>query len=130
MLGSGDGVSDWTLIDAQMAKARANGASVLLVLGQTPQFHSTNPSAAGSYGPGASAMPNKAAWVRYVQETARRNLSHWGHVAQFQVWNEANVVQYWSGTVKQMATLTAWTGPHCGRSTPRPGSSRRPWSAG
>ena len=33
-----DGVSDWTLIDTQMAKGRANGASVLLVLGETPQF--------------------------------------------------------------------------------------------
>ena len=103
------GVFDWTLIDAQMAKARANGASVLLVLGQTPTFHSTNPSAAGSYGPGASAMPTRASWVRYVQETARRNIDVWGHVATFQVWNEANVVQYWSGTAKQMATLTAWT---------------------
>ena len=40
------GVFDWTLIDAQMAKARANGASVLLVLGQTPVFHSTRPTAA------------------------------------------------------------------------------------
>ena len=76
-----DGVFDWTLIDAQMAKARANGASVLLVLGQTPVFHSTNPSAAGSYGPGASAMPTQASWVRYVQETARRNINVWGHVA-------------------------------------------------
>ena len=45
------------------------------------------------YGPGASAMPTQAAWVRYVQETARRNLTVWGHVASFQVWNEANVVQ-------------------------------------
>ena len=54
-------------------------------------------------------MPTKAAWVRYVQETARRNINVWGHVAQFQVWNEANVIQYWSGTAKQMATLTAWT---------------------
>ena len=103
------GVFDWTLIDAQMAKARANGASVLLVLGQTPQFHSTRPTAPGSYGPGASAMPTRASWVRYVQETARRNIDVWGHVASFQVWNEANVVQYWSGTAKQMATLTAWT---------------------
>ena len=103
------GVFDWTLIDAQMAKARANGASVLLVLGQTPVFHSTRPTAAGTYGPGASAMPTQAAWVRYVQETARRNLTVWGHVAQFQVWNEANVAGYWTGTAKQMATLTAWT---------------------
>lgn len=103
------GVFDWTLIDAQMAKARANGASVLLVLGQTPVFHSTRPTAPGSYGPGASAMPAKAAWVRYVQETARRNQTVWGHVARFQVWNEANVIGFWSGTAKEMATLTAWT---------------------
>ena len=103
------GVFDWTRIDAQMAKARANGASVLLVLGQTPVFHSSNPTAPGAYGPGASAMPTQAAWVRYVQETARRNLTVWGHVASFQVWNEANVVGYWTGTAKQMATLTAWT---------------------
>ena len=103
------GIFDWTRIDAQMAKARANGASVLLVLGQTPLFHSTRPTAPGAYGPGASAMPTQAAWVRYVQETARRNLDVWGHVAQFQVWNEANVVGYWTGTAKQMATLTAWT---------------------
>ena len=103
------GVFDWTRIDAQMAKARAHGASVLLVLGQTPVFHSTRPTAPGSYGPGASAMPTQAAWVRYVQETARRNLTVWGHVASFQVWNEANVIGYWTGTVQQMATLTAWT---------------------
>jgi hypothetical protein len=103
------GVFDWTLIDAEMAKARANGASVLLVLGQTPVFHSTRPTAPGTYGLGASAMPTQAAWVRYVQETARRNLTVWGHVAQFQVWNEANVTGYWTGTAKQMATLTAWT---------------------
>ncbi len=104
-----DGVFDWTRSDALMAKARANGASVLLVLGQTPVFHSTHPTALGSYGLGASAMPTQAAWVRYVQETARRNLTVWGHVAQFQVWNEANVIGYWTGTAKQMATLTAWT---------------------
>ena len=103
------GVFDWTLIDAQMAKARANRASVLLVLGQTPRSTPPARRPPASYGPGASAMPTKAAWVRYVQETARRNINVWGHIAQFQVWNEANVVQYWSGTAKQMATLTAWT---------------------
>ena len=37
-------------------------------------------------------MPTQASWVRYVQEIARRNINVWGHVAQFQVWNEANVI--------------------------------------
>ncbi len=103
------GVFDWTLIDAEMARARANGASVLLVLGQTPVFHSTRPDAPSSYGPGASAMPTQAGWTQYVREVAVRNRTVWGGIATFQVWNEANVVGYWSGTPKQMATLTAWT---------------------
>ena len=103
------GVFNWSLIDTEMAKARAAGASVLLVLGQTPAFHSSRPGAASAYGPGASAMPDKASWVRYVQAVARRNKTVWGGIASFQVWNEANVIGYWSGTPKQMATLTAWT---------------------
>jgi hypothetical protein len=48
---------DWARVDALVGKARANGASVLLVLGQTPRFHSSRPSARGAYGRGASAMP-------------------------------------------------------------------------
>ena len=103
------GVFDWTVVDAHMAKARANGASVLLVLGQTPEFHSSRPAAEGFYGPGASAMPARDAWVRYVQEVAKRNKTVWGGVADFQVWNEANVIGFWSGTAAQMATLTSWT---------------------
>jgi hypothetical protein len=103
------GVFRWDRIDAEMLKAREHGASVLLVLGQTPRFHSTRPGAAGAYGRGAAAMPTKAAWVRYVKAVARRNQTVWGGVADLQVWNEANVAGYWSGTPAQMATLTAWT---------------------
>ncbi len=103
------GVFGWDRIDAEMLKARDHGASVLLVLGQTPRFHSTRPGAPGAYGPGATAMPTKAAWVGYVKAVARRNQTVWGGVADFQVWNEANVANYWSGTPAQMATLTVWT---------------------
>ena len=104
------GVFRWDRIDAHMAKAKVNGASVLLVLGQTPRFHSSRPGAAGAYGRGASAMPkSKAVWTRYVKAVARRNLQVWGGIADFQVWNEANVLPYWSGSPAQMATLTRWT---------------------
>jgi polysaccharide biosynthesis protein PslG len=103
------GVFDWTVLDAEMAKAREHGVSVLLVLGQTPTFHSTRPAARSTYGPGASAMPTQAAWAAYVRAVATRNRTVWGGIASFQVWNEANVAGYWSGTPKQMATLTAWT---------------------
>lgn len=102
------GVFDWSRLDALVAKARANGASVLLVLGQTPKFHSTRPGKRSTYGPGASAMPAKAAWMRYVRQVATRNRTVWGGVASLQVWNEGNVAGYWSGTAQQLATLTAW----------------------
>ncbi|MGH8894267.1 MAG: hypothetical protein ACRDWY_13340 [Actinomycetes bacterium] len=103
------GVFDWTRVDALMAKARANGATVLLVLGQTPVFHSTQPDVPSWYGPGAAAMPTNTAWVNYVRAVAERNRTVWGGVADFQVWNEANVIGFWAGTPRQMAQLTEWT---------------------
>ncbi len=54
-------------------------------------------------------MPTKAGWTAYVRAVAQRNRQVWGGIASFQVWNEANVIGYWSGTPKQMAVLTAWT---------------------
>jgi hypothetical protein len=105
-----DGVFDWSRADALVAQARAHHANVLLVLGQTPTFHASNAGVVGFYGAGATSMPaSEAAWKRYVAEAARRNLTVWGHAVDFQVWNEANVVPYWSGSPAQMALLTKWT---------------------
>ena len=92
------GVFDWTLIDAEMAKARAHGASRAAGPRPDPDVPLDQADgAASTYGPGASAMPTKAAWIRYVREVAVRNRTVWGGVATFQVWNEANVRGYWSG---------------------------------
>jgi hypothetical protein len=101
-----NGVFDFGRLDQQVAAARAHGASVLLVLGQTPRFHSTQPGKRGSYGLGAASMPRKAAWKKYVTTVVRR---YKGRGVDYQVWNEANVVGYWRGTPAQMAKLTQWT---------------------
>jgi hypothetical protein len=103
------GVFDFTRLDALVAQARTHHVTVLLVLGQTPAFYSSHPTAAGYYGKGASAMPAKDAWLRYVSTVAARNVSVWGHAVQFQVWNEADAIPYWTGTPLQMAQLTQWT---------------------
>ncbi len=104
------GVFDWTRVDRQVARARSHRASLLLVLGQTPRFHTSRPAAPGFYGAGSTAMPTrKADWQRYVRAVARRNRVDWGRAASFQVWNEANNPQYWSGTPAQLALLTMWT---------------------
>ena len=97
---------DFTRLDAIVATARAKRAEVLLVLGQTPAFHATNPNAASFYGPGASSMPNLTAWRNYVRAVALR---YKGKGIRYQVWNEGNVSGFWSGTPAQMATLTKVT---------------------
>lgn len=103
------GVYDWTNVDAAVGTARKAGLRPLLVLGQTPQFHMADPtnppSVEGAYGPGANSMPRLAAWNAYVSAAAKR----YGTTVDYQVWNEPNVVNYWAGTVAEMAQLTAET---------------------
>lgn len=100
------GVFDFSRLDSQIDTARANGAHVLVVLGQTPRFHSTRPGRLGSYGLGAADMPKRWAWKRYVAKVVQR---YKGRGVDYQVWNEANVSGYWRGTATQMAKLTKWT---------------------
>jgi polysaccharide biosynthesis protein PslG len=113
------GVFDFTKLDALVEQARTHHVTVLLVLGQTPAFYSSNPTAAGYYGPGASAMPAKDAWQTYVKTVAARNVTVWGHAVEFQVWNEADAVPYWTGTAAQMALLTQWTSETLRATDPR-----------
>jgi polysaccharide biosynthesis protein PslG len=98
------GVFDFSRLDAIVNTARLHKAEVLIVLGQTPAFHATVPSPDAAYGAGASSMPNLDAWRAYVDTVVRR---YQAPDVEFQVWNEANVVNYWSGTPAQMAQLTA-----------------------
>ncbi len=96
-------VCDWSRLDAQVAAANAHRAEVTLVLGQTPSFYATGPVRSGYLGANAPQMPQLAAWRGYVRAVANR---YAGRVAALQVWNEANVVGFWSGSVAQMARLT------------------------
>jgi len=96
------GSFDWTQLDAAVTNAEANGLRPLIVLGQTPRFYARNPGAPGAYGRGASSMPSIRAWTRYVGRVAHR----YGTAVDYQIWNEPNVIGYWTGTVEQMATLT------------------------
>ncbi len=105
-LETANGVFDFSRLDAQVDAARANGSRVLLVLGQTPRFHSTKPGKRGTYGLGAASMPTQASWTNYVYKVVTR---YKGRGVDYQVWNEANVSGYWSGTAAQMAKLTRWT---------------------
>jgi hypothetical protein len=98
------GSYDFTRLDSIVETARSHKAEVLIVLGQTPEFHASKPQVVGSYGNGASTMPDLDAWRAYVRAVVSR---YTGEDIAFQVWNEANVEGYWSGSARQMAKLTA-----------------------
>jgi hypothetical protein len=101
------GSYNWTTLDAEVATAEAQGAQVMLTLGMTPAWASSQPGLGSSYGAGATAMPaNLADWDAYVTAVATR---YQGRIAAYEVWNAPETAAYWSGTQAQtgadMATL-------------------------
>lgn len=92
----------WSTLDTAVTTVEGMGARPLLVLGQTPSFHASEPRQEAAYGPGAASMPDLGAWRRYVTAVAER----YGNRIDYQIWNETNVVGYWAGTPRQMARLT------------------------
>lgn len=92
----------WEALDSAVTTAEAVGARPLLVMGQTPAFHASDPGQEAAYGPGAASMPDLEAWRRYVTAVAER----YGDRIDYQIWNETNIVGYWAGTPQEMARLT------------------------
>jgi hypothetical protein len=91
------GQFDFTRLDGLVDEAAAHGARPLLVLGQTPSFHSTTPDSA----PVVATVPDMAAWKTYVTSVAER----YGTRLEYQVWPEPNVTNNWNGTTQQLADL-------------------------
>ena len=103
------GVFAWQTLDAEVAAAQDAGAQVTLTLGMTPTWASSQPGAASSYGPGATAMPASLAdWDAYVTAVAIR---YKGRISAYEVWNAPEDATYWSGAPARvgadMAALSA-----------------------
>lgn len=109
------GQFSWGGLDTAVAAAARVHARPLLVLGQSPTFYASKPQEQGAYGPGAASMPDLGAWRRYLTAVVQR----YGDRVDYQVWNEADVVGYWSGTARQMAQLTVIAGQVIHAAAPR-----------
>jgi hypothetical protein len=106
------GTYDWSKLDARIGEAVAHQASVLLVLGGTPAWAGTlAPSGAPTeYAGVGSASPPRdpARFGSYVSAVATHVATTFPTATvDYQVWNEANIPNYWRGTPDQMADLTA-----------------------
>jgi GH35 family endo-1,4-beta-xylanase len=101
------GQFNWTTLDTAVATSKANGVNdILMVLAGTPLWASDDPSAGGLAGvlPGAAGMPtNIADWDNWVTQVATR---YKGKITSYQIWNEANLTTFFTGTPAEMATLT------------------------
>lgn len=93
---------DWGLLDAAIARARAQGAKdVLLVISNTPEW-----AAAPGSGPAQIRMPRDLAdWDRWCRAIATR---YAGTGVAYEVWNEADLTRtFFAGSPDDAAELTA-----------------------
>lgn len=89
------GIYDWTHLDALVAQAAAHHARITLVLAMTPSFYSGTPT----------NIPGRR--IDRYRAFARRLMTRYGdRVESYQVWNEANIATYWTGSPGKMARLT------------------------
>ncbi|MHB1188810.1 glycosyl hydrolase [Thiobacillus sp.] len=76
-------------LDIAMRLMESRGVDVLLTLGETPTWASSNPSRKGSYVYGQSAAPRRLAdWENYVRTVAQR---YRGRIRHYELWNEPSV---------------------------------------
>ena len=93
----------WTGLDQAINNARAQGVKPLYVLGSTPTWIAGS-CKKGSYpNKGAACVPSMSAWKKWVTAVAKR---YKGKGVAYQIWNEANLSTFWSGSPQQLADLT------------------------
>lgn len=99
------GVFDWSILDRRIAQVESWGARPLLVLGLTPQWAAADPNAGDPrWGAGSASPPaDESTWTSYVNAVASR---YGDRIGAYEVWNEANLKTFWTGTPAQMVQLT------------------------
>ncbi len=99
-----EGDPSWDRLDSYVTKAHQDGTEVTLVLGLTPAYAAANPDDPAY----PKSMPDLAKYTDYVRAVMTRyDKSHWGYrgIAAYQVWNEANISTFWTGTYDDLGQL-------------------------
>jgi hypothetical protein len=95
---------DFKTLDAYIQLAQEHHAALLLPLGLSPAWASARPEEKSVYRPGYAAEPRDMEdWRTYVRTVVRHCA---GKVQAYEIWNEPNLKQFWTGSVDQMLQLT------------------------
>ena len=99
------GVFDWSILDRRIAQVESWNAKPIMVLGLTPQWAAADPNAGDPrWGAGTASPPaDMATWRAYVRALVER---YGGRIGAYEIWNEANLQTFWTGTPEQMADMT------------------------
>ena len=93
----------WTGLDTAIGNANAQKVSTLYVLGGTPTWAATNKKQGTYPNKGAASVPKMKDWKSWVRAVTSRYAAS---IDSYQIWNEADLTNFWAGTPKQMANLT------------------------
>ena len=99
------GVFKWDNLEGVLENAESKGLTdILMVLGTTPEWNAKKITDTDYPQPGAASAPKDLdAWDAWVTEVATR---YKGRITSYQIWNEANLKNFWGGTPEEMAELT------------------------
>ena len=90
-------------LDSYVQLAQSHNVEILLPLGLSPTWASARPTEPSAYKPGFAAEPaNIEDWKNYVRTVATR---YKGLIHYYEIWNEPNESNFYSGTVYQMVLL-------------------------
>jgi hypothetical protein len=90
-------------LDGWVDLAEARGVELIYAFGVTPVWASARPEEAGAYGPGSAAEPARMEdWRQYVRAVVTR---YKGRIRNYEVWNEPNWKNFYSGNWTELANL-------------------------
>jgi Glycosyl hydrolases family 39 len=97
------GVWRFDTLDKSLRLAQEHNAEVILTLGLTPRWASARPQEPSGYQPGFAAEPTDLEdWRTFVWTVATR---YKGRIHIYEIWNEPNLKQTWTGSIDQMLAL-------------------------
>lgn len=99
------GVFNWKNLDDALDNAESKGVTdILYVLGTTPEWASDNAGKDDYPQPGAASPPASIEdWKNWVTQVTTK---YGDRISAYQIWNEANLKNFFNGTPAQMAELT------------------------
>ena len=90
-------------LDKYVSLASQHNTDILLPLGLSPRWASARSQEPSTYQPGFAAEPADIEdWRTYVRTVATR---YKGRIHAYEIWNEPNLKQFWTGTTDQMVVL-------------------------